>query len=134
MRPATTADCTRSPRYLGKTTPRLGTPTWWPARPPRCRPLATAGGVGTEDTLGMDLVEPCAEAFREPAGVGEHDGGAVVGDEVDDALLDVRPDRRARWFTGGAAVEVAGRLPELGHVVDRDDHLELDPLVGRWLD
>ena len=37
----------RSPRYLGKKTPRLGSPTWCPARPTRCRPLATLAGLST---------------------------------------------------------------------------------------
>ena len=42
-----------------------------------------------------DLVEPGGEPLGEPAAVGEHEGGGVLGDEVDDALLDVRPDRGA---------------------------------------
>ncbi len=47
MRSATTAVATRSPRYLGKMTPRDTAPTWWPARPTRWRPLATDGGAST---------------------------------------------------------------------------------------
>ena len=38
MRSTTTAASTRSPRCFGNTLPRLGSPTWWPARPMRCRP------------------------------------------------------------------------------------------------
>ena len=45
--PSTTAASSRSPRYLGKMTPRLGSPTWCPARPTRCRPLATLAGDST---------------------------------------------------------------------------------------
>ena len=41
MRSTTTAVCTRSPRNLGNTTPRQTAPTWCPARPTRCSPLAT---------------------------------------------------------------------------------------------
>ena len=37
----------RSPRYLGKMTPLLGSPTWWPARPMRWRPRATEVGLST---------------------------------------------------------------------------------------
>ena len=37
----------RSPRYLGKTTPRDTAPTWCPARPTRCSPDATLGGAST---------------------------------------------------------------------------------------
>ena len=47
IRRATTAACTRSPWYLGKITPRLTSPTLCPARPVRCRPLATEGGDST---------------------------------------------------------------------------------------
>ena len=44
MRRVTTAVSSRSPRYLGKRTPRDGSPTWWPARPTRWRPRATESG------------------------------------------------------------------------------------------
>ncbi len=47
IRSATTADCTRSPRNFGNSTPRLTAPTWWPARPTRCSPAATLGGDST---------------------------------------------------------------------------------------
>ena len=47
MRSATTLDSNRSPRNLGKILPRLGSPTWWPARPIRCKPLATEPGDST---------------------------------------------------------------------------------------
>ena len=47
IRSATTAHATRSPRYLGNTTPVDTAPTWWPARPTRCRPEATLGGAST---------------------------------------------------------------------------------------
>ncbi len=50
IRSVTTADCTRSPRYLGKKTPVETAPTWWPARPTRCRPEATEGGDSTWTT------------------------------------------------------------------------------------
>lgn len=50
IRSVTTAACTRSPRYLGKTTPVETAPTWWPARPTRWRPEATDGGDSTWTT------------------------------------------------------------------------------------
>ena len=34
----------------GRSRPRLTAPTWWPARPTRCSPLATAGGDSTWTT------------------------------------------------------------------------------------
>src|SRR5665648_379824 len=50
IRPAVTAEGTRSPRWVGKITPRETAPTWWPARPTRCRPEATDGGAPTWTT------------------------------------------------------------------------------------
>ncbi len=47
IRSVTTAACTKSPRYLGKTTPVETAPTWCPARPTRCSPEATEGGDST---------------------------------------------------------------------------------------
>ena len=44
-RASTAAHATRSPRNFGKMTPRLAAPIVWPARPMRCRPLATDGGA-----------------------------------------------------------------------------------------
>ena len=35
------------PRCFGKSLPSLGSPTWWPARPMRCSPRATAPGDST---------------------------------------------------------------------------------------
>ena len=53
------------------------------------------------------------------------------GDQVDDALLDVRPDRGPPLGTrGGAGQVVLDDLAEGGHVGDRDDDLEV-PLLGR---
>ena len=46
-RSTTAAHSSRSPRYFGKMRPRLGAPTWWPARPMRCRPRATLRGLST---------------------------------------------------------------------------------------
>ncbi len=53
MRRTTTAASTRSPRCLGKTLPRLGSPTRWPARPMRWSPLATEPGDSTCTTRSM---------------------------------------------------------------------------------
>ncbi|OUD95292.1 hypothetical protein CMMCAS05_02365 [Clavibacter michiganensis subsp. michiganensis] len=47
MRSAATAEWMRSARCLGKMTPRETSPTWCPARPTRCSPLATEGGAST---------------------------------------------------------------------------------------
>ncbi len=47
IRFATTVAWTRSPWYFGKITARDTSPTLCPARPVRCRPLATEGGDST---------------------------------------------------------------------------------------
>ena len=87
-----------------------------------------AGGA-----LVVDLVEAGAQPLGEPARVGEHDGRAVGRDEVDDALLDVRPDGRTSLLAGCGPADLARGLPELAEVLDRDDDLELDGLAGRRL-
>ena len=204
MRWTATAVCARSPRCLGNSTPRLTSPTWWPARPTRWSALATLGGLsiwmtrstapmsmpssrllvattagsrprlrsssmsarcsletdpwwalamtasmplldaGLGDDLGRDLVrlralsrrplrgdlvEPGREPLGEPAAVGEDDRALVLLDQVDDVLLDVRPDRlRPGRLLAVRAIDrpsVAG----LGHVLDGYDHLEV-PLLG----
>ena len=53
MRCAVTAAGTSSPRNVGNTIPRDTAPTWCPARPTRCSPLATDGGDPTCTTRSM---------------------------------------------------------------------------------
>ena len=52
------------------------------------------------------------------------------GDEVQHAFFDVRPDRGAALFPGGRPAEILDQLPEVGHVGERDDDLEV-PLLAR---
>ena len=73
--------------------------------------------------LRRQLVEPGGEPLGQAAGVGEDDGGGVLLDQVEHALLDVRPQRPRP----GA---VLAFLAELGHVLDRDHDLEV-PLLLR---
>src|SRR5215470_5648619 len=74
IRPAATAARRRSPAYLGKMTPREMSPTLCPARPTRCRPLATEGGDSTwmtRSTAPMSMpssrLEVATTAGRRPA-------------------------------------------------------------------
>ncbi len=92
------------------------------SRPPASGSLAVA-------PLGGELVEPGGQPLGEPPGVGEDDGRAVRLDQVEDALLDVRPDRRTPLGAGRRPGHVAGRLAEGGHVLDRHHHLQLDRLL-----
>ena len=79
-----------------------------------------------------DLVEAGGQPLGQAAGVGEDDRGAVLLDEVDDVLLDVRPDRAAAAVVGPSSSR-RRRLVAVGrrHVLDGDDHLEVPGLVGR---
>ena len=82
--------------------------------------------------FGVDLVEPGREPLREPAGVGEHDGGLVGQHQVHDLLLHMRPDGRLRLQPGGrAGVERAGRALQVGHVLHRDGDGEVPVLARR---
>ncbi len=86
---------------------------------------------------GGDLVEPGGEPLGQPPGVGEHDRRPVLLDQVDDVLLDVGPDRRRGGRIGGrrlARHRCACRVrrpgaAQLAHVLDRDDHRQVELLV-----
>jgi hypothetical protein len=58
MRATVAVAARRSPRNLGKTTPREMRPSAWPARPTRCKPAATVGGASiwmTRSTAPMSM-------------------------------------------------------------------------------
>jgi hypothetical protein len=92
---------------------------------------AVAGTAGRcLQPLLPDLVQPRGQPLRQPPGVREHQGRAVRRDEVDDALLDVRPDGGALLGTRGRPGEVVGDLAQRRHVGDRHDDLEVPRLGG----
>ncbi len=83
--------------------------------------------------LGGQLVQPAAQPLGQPPRVREHDRGRVLLDQVEHPLLDVRPDRAPGrgplLVVPGAA---ARHRVQLGHVLHRDDDLQLDALgAGR---
>ncbi len=81
--------------------------------------------------LGCDLVEPGRQPLGQPPGVGEHDRGAMLLDQVDDVLLDVRPDAgRASPGSPDSSSYSSG----IGHVLDGHDDLEVPLLGGRGSD
>ncbi len=77
----------------------------------------------TVRSLRRELVEAGGEPLGQAAGVGEDDGGGVLLDQVEHPLLDVGPQRPC-------SRTVLALLAELGHVLDRDDDLEV-PLLLR---
>ena len=98
--------------------------------------------VGAGDRLVRELVEPQGEPLGEPAVVDEDDRRAVLPHEVEQGRVDRRPDRaRARLVAGRhrdavrqhrlAEAEVGARL---AHVLERDDHLEVELLAGAGVD
>ena len=83
------------------------------------RPAGHPRVVGAEldaGAFGVDLVEPGGQPFGQPPRVGEHDRAAVRLDQVDDALLDIGPDRV---------------VLEVGHVGHRHLYGQVEGLGGR---
>ena len=105
-----------------------------------CEPLLAgdAAVVGADELLAGQLVEPLGEALGEPAAVGEDDRAAVAADELEDPRVDRRPDARpqvAGCVAGPPGCSSSGRTsPMRGHVVDRDDDLELERLARAGVD
>ena len=103
----------------------------------RERPVVRAG-----DLLLRELVQPQRQPLGEPAVVDEDDRRAVLPDELEDRGIDRGPDRAARLLDAGAHLhavgerrhrELSGRA-ELAHVLDGDDHLEVELLAHARVD
>ena len=98
-RASTAAHATRSPRNFGKMTPRLAAPIVWPARPMRCRPLATDGGASiwtTRSIAPMSMPSSSDEVATSAA--------QLAGLEQ---VLDLDALRRARASRGARAPAVS---------------------------
>ena len=81
--------------------------------------------------LGSELVEPGAEPLGQAPRVREDDRGPVRLDLVEHALLDVRPDRApSHRVVRVLVVWCPGRGLQVGHVLDRDHDLQVEPLVA----
>ncbi|MCB5281022.1 hypothetical protein BJQ89_00757 [Arthrobacter sp. ES1] len=91
-----------------------------------------AAAGGHQLPLGVDLVEPGREAFGEPAGIGEHNGGLVGQHQVHYLLLHMRPDRCLGLQPGcRPGVERAGSALQVGHVRHRDGDRQVPGLFRR---
>src|SRR4029453_13599656 len=113
MRSTTTELSTSSPRNLGKTMPRLTAPTWWPARPMRCRPDATELGDSTwmtRSTAPMSMPSS-RELGATPAGRGPPPRGRAPGLG---ALLDLGALLAADRAVVGPGQLGLGELVEVG--------------------
>ena len=89
------------------------------------------------EVLAGELVEPLREPFAQPPAVREDDRAAVAPDELEDPRVDGRPDAvatlRRRRRAAGLVVERQD-LADRRHVVDRDDHLEIERLARAGVD
>ncbi len=89
------------------------------------------------ELLPGELVQARREPFGQPAGVHEHDRRAVRPDQLEQLGVDRGPDRRSR--RRGARrrrtehqrhpLRRLGEVGQLGHVLDRDDDLDLHRLA-----
>ena len=96
-----------------------------------------AAVVGADELLAGQLVEPLGQPLGKAAAVGEDDRAAMGPDQLQDPRVDRRPDARAEVRAGGRAAGLLVRGQDLahgGHVVDRDDDLELERLAGAGVD
>ena len=98
--------------------------------------------VRADEVLVGELVEPGGEALGQAARVHEHDRGTVRADQLEQLRVDRGPDRRRRRrATGRRRPQDVGHrarsldgAPELGHVLDRDDDLDLERLAVPGVD
>ena len=99
----------RSARCLGKSLPRLGSPTWWPARPMRCRPPATEPGrLDLDDEVDGAHVDAELEATRWRP-------GPCRRPDFSSSSICSRRSRRQRAVVGlDQLVRRAGGRPALG--------------------
>ena len=89
-----------------------------------------------------ELVEAQRQPLREPAVVDEDDRRAMRLDELEQRRVDRRPDRTARDLDAGCHLDTVRkhrhrqrrRALQLAHVLDRDDHLEIELLARAGVD
>ena len=93
--------------------------------------------VGPDELLAGEVVEALGQPLGEATAVGEDDRAAVLADQLEDRGVDRRPDAgprlRVRRGTAGLLVQRQD-LARRGHVLDRDDDLELERLAGAGVD
>ncbi len=93
--------------------------------------------VREDQLLAGRLVQALREPLRQAPAVGEDDRAPVGADELEEARVDRRPDARAHVAEGHGSARLFLRrehLAEPGHVLDRDDDLELERLAAAGID
>ena len=93
--------------------------------------------VGSDELLAGEVVEALGKPLGEATAVREDDRAAVGLDQLEDCGVDRRPDAGPRLGVRGraAGLLVQGQdLARCGHVLDRDDDLELERLAGAGVD
>ena len=94
--------------------------------------------VGARDLCLGDLVDPQREPLGQAAVVDEHDRRAVRPDELEERRVDRRPDRARGRLVARVHLDAVlhdglrerpRRGPELAHVLDRDDDLQIELLA-----
>ena len=88
--------------------------------------------MGAGDLVPRQVVQLGAEALGQPAGVGEHDGGAVGPDQVQQGRVDGGPDGPVAGVGGLGGERVGGCRRR--HVLDRDHDLHFHTPLARDID
>ena len=60
----------------------------------------TAAVVRQDGVLAQALGQVVRDALRQPAGVDEHQGGAIFADEIGNAFLGGKPAETTAWTSG----------------------------------
>ncbi len=108
------------PRYFGISLPTLGAPTWWPARPIRCSPLATESGrLDLHDEVDRAHVDPELERGRRDDRAQPSRLERVL--DLDPLLARERAVVRAREVLSGQLVQLGGETLGGAPVVDEHD-------------
>ena len=93
--------------------------------------------VGAHEVLPGELVEALGEPLGEAPAVDEDEGAAVRPDELQDPRVDRRPDADPHLAAGHGPARLLlerQRLAEPAHVLDGDDHPEVEALTRSRVD
>ena len=102
----------------------------------RCSRATLPWWARTSSSPGQ-LVQALGETLAEAARVREDDRAPVLPDQLEDPRVDRRPDADPRLGSGGRASGLLVERKELAglrHVLDRDDHLEVERLPAAGVD